>query len=115
MKQLCILVISLVLVGCATSEIGRPINDVAVSEIEKGATTKDSILIMFGQPYMNMTDSEGKETWSYMHGTGNYSVFSPASASGQSSTLTVIFDENGIVESYIVVGSRTPKVKLTTP
>ncbi|WP_299726857.1 hypothetical protein [uncultured Endozoicomonas sp.] len=114
MKRFCILLIAAVLAGCTTtSEVGRPINQVSVAQIEKGKTTKEDIFLAFGQPYSTMSDSEGRETWLYMYGQSSYSMFNPASMESTGSSLTVVM-KNGVVESYATAGTVLPETKVTT-
>ena len=70
-------------------------------QIQKGSTTKDNIIALFGEPGAKDLPANRDETWIYTY------VATQASASSQtsvprdhSSMLMITFDNRGIVKSY---------------
>lgn len=78
--------------GCATA--GRDFNELLVSKIEIGKTSKNDIKLFFGSPW-RVGVEDGKPTWTY--GNYSYKVF------GEPSTkdLVIRFNNSGIVTSYV--------------
>lgn len=73
--------------GCAPST-GRPFPVQKVPEIQIGATTKETVRQMFGEPWRTGIE-DGFKTWTY----GQYSI-------NNSRDLLIRFDDDGLVKSY---------------
>lgn len=108
MKILITTLMALLLTACATSEIGRPIDDSAVQSIKSGVTTRGEIVQLFGQPYMTVVDDKGREVLLFMHGTGSYNMFSPSSNQSGGSSLSITINADGTVESFAESSVTTP-------
>jgi outer membrane protein assembly factor BamE (lipoprotein component of BamABCDE complex) len=95
-------------VPSATYEKGqRDISDKSrIDQIQKGSTTKDNILVLFGQPAGKAFEANGDETWNYGYVSRQArSPFLPAPPQVQSVVLFVTFDNRGIAKSYSTSGS----------
>ncbi|WP_413734349.1 hypothetical protein ACL2XP_17950 [Sodalis sp. RH21] len=92
MKKMIIPLIFLAVSGCAT--VGNDISSTEVQKIQKGVTTEQSLISMFGQPSATTIDSEGNKIllWSYGHAV----AFGPAVGK----SLSVKLNHDGVVESY---------------
>ena len=102
------------LVSCATSTIitGQDFNTTNIDKIQKGKTTKQEILGMFGQPYIKTVNSFG-ETWTYQYlkAVGKATSFLiTTNSSGQSyqKNLAVTFDSVGVTQTYNYTVSGEP-------
>lgn len=84
-------------VGCIS--VGSDFPVAPVRQIEIGATTRDDVQRMFGDPWRTGIE-DGERTWTY--GTYRYSLF------GNTSTrdLVVRFDAKGVVSSYTFNSTR---------
>lgn len=91
-KVLVVLLAALLLAGCSAS-VGKKFDTSKVSLIQKGVTTQDEILNMFGKPNQKGIQ-EGREVWGYSHTSAGY--FGGAS----SEQLQIIFDEKRVVYDY---------------
>jgi outer membrane protein assembly factor BamE (lipoprotein component of BamABCDE complex) len=91
-KVFVVLLAALLLASCSAS-VGKKFDTSKVSLIQKGVTTQDEILKMFGKPNQKGF-KEGKEVWGYSHYSGGYF--------GGSSTkqLEIVFDDNKVVYDY---------------
>ena len=106
MKKYLILILIFCLCGCAT--IGRKFDVDKVGLINKGETTKQEILDTFGKPTSVSTDSDGRDTFLYLHMKAKAKPWSfipfvwlfSGGAWTQAETLTVYFDKDGRVEDY---------------
>lgn len=90
-------------VGCVPShEAGqRDIFDQSrISQIQKGTTTKDNIIVLFGQPAGTQFAANGDETWSYYYTLTTGTPFVPGSGKTSFTELIVTFDNRSIVKSY---------------
>ena len=91
-------------VGCAS--VGRKIDMDAINKIEKGVSTQADVRALIGSPEL-VTTVDGKTTYTYMfsRATAKASSYIPVvnnfagGADVQTQTVTIIFDENGVVES----------------
>jgi Periplasmic protease len=100
---------SLVLVsfiGCAVSTFvtGNDFDMSKISRINKGETTKQDVLELFGQPYIKSSNNSFEIwTYQYIRSTGKATSFLVVtSASGQAyyKSLSITFDLNGKVQSF---------------
>lgn len=88
---------------------------VVKSQIEKGVTTQDEILKIFGAPNLVTKNKSNNEVWSYnkmnveQRGGDQVTFFggrkASASSSSQSFDLIISFDDNDIVKEYSVISS----------
>ncbi len=79
--------------GCASS--GHQMSQTQVSNIVIGQTTKEDMMRAFGAPISQSYDSDGKliMLWQYMH-------VGPFGTGIKQQTMSVLFDENEVVEKY---------------
>lgn len=63
-KLFLIFLILIFLSGCATTH-GTKINTTNIPKIEKGKTTKQEVLMLFGEPLSKQLNANGTETWTY--------------------------------------------------
>jgi outer membrane protein assembly factor BamE (lipoprotein component of BamABCDE complex) len=72
-----------------------------VEQIRKGLTTKDNIIVLFGEPGVKDLPAKGDETWTYTYVVRRDNAPSLAAAPpGHPSALIITFDHRGIVKSY---------------
>jgi len=73
-----------------------------VEQIQKGSTTKDNIITLFGEPGAKDLPANGDETWIYTYVVKQ--INAPPSQSSSlrrhSSMLIITFDNQGIVKSF---------------
>ncbi len=89
--------------GCASA--GRNFDDSQVSKIQKGVTTEQDLITMFGQPEQRSMNSEGQTvlTWMYTHGHVNGKSFIPfagafmGGTNSESKSLTVTLKDDKVV------------------
>lgn len=113
-KLLCSAFLLLVLTGCATT--GKEIPATSVEQMQKGKTTKEEVLKMFGQPDNTYFDKEGKLIYSYFSSKMRSSAwnFIPIVNLVHSETqmktqmLTILFAKDGTVEEYSFTNSDKP-------
>lgn len=92
-KSIAVVLVLLSLTGCA--HVGEPIDQLAVSQIVKGKTTKAELLDMFGPPLVVSSNSDNTETLAWSH------VSIGAFGSGyQQQSFTAVLNEAGVVTSY---------------
>ena len=84
-------------VGCISVGHDFPVDP--VRQIEIGATTRDDVQRMFGDPWRTGIE-DGQRAWTY--GTYRYSLFGHASTRD----LVVRFDAEGVVASYSFNSTR---------
>lgn len=53
--------------GCAGMTVGKPIDRASVSQIQKGKTTKQEAIAIFGEPTSASTDQNGNERIGYTY------------------------------------------------
>jgi outer membrane protein assembly factor BamE (lipoprotein component of BamABCDE complex) len=72
-----------------------------VEQIQKGSTTKDNIIALFGEPGAKDLPANGDETWIYNYLVRQTSAPSPPSARrSHPPALIITFDNRGIVKSF---------------
>jgi len=72
-----------------------------VEQIQKGSTTKDNIIALFGEPGATDLPAKGDETWIYTYGVRKAGAVSlPTTQQPQPNALIITFDNRGIVKSY---------------
>ena len=104
MKKIIVLFfICIFLIGCATATniVGRPISQENVDRIKTGKTTKEDILLWFGEPFSTTKDDQGNITFVYSYlntsatcGVGN------CDSNTQQQTLIVFIGSNGKVSKF---------------
>ena len=123
MKQIFILLTSLTLLSCgsykysANAEPTQKSNltfGVVKSKIQKGVTTQEEILQIFGSPNLTTKNKSNNEVWSYnkmsvQEKAGRTDFFmgqkASASSSSQSFDLIITFDDKDVVKDYSVISS----------
>jgi len=106
--------------GCIhTIEYGRQFDSSHVTYIEKGKTTKQEVLTMFGAPESSSLDSDGQLTmhYAYIKTTGRIKLaaFIPlvgpvvggSSATNSQKSLTVVL-KDGVVANYVYTVDGAP-------
>lgn len=93
--------------GCSYKSInhGTEISEDQVDSIVNGETTKNDILIEFGDPSKTM-NSEKAYFYSWTRGSKGH-LLGLGSGSAYTQSLVVIFDDNGIVESHKITRGTT--------
>jgi len=113
---------ALVSIACATSvmTVGRDFDITKVDQIQKGKTTQQEILNMFGVPW-SKTTQEDSEIWSYGYTKSvgratSFIVTTSATAQAYSKNLIVTFDSLGITKSFShTVSGDTTMMKIGNP
>ena len=86
------LIVALVLVACATSEI--EINHRGAT-ITIGTTTRSEAIAILGPPNGRGVDGEGKTSLIW-----NFGPADPSDVAAKGQTLIIIFDKEGVAERY---------------
>src|SRR4051812_15947115 len=104
LKAAATLLICLFLANCASS--GRNIDDAAAASISPGKTTKAEMIKAFGQPRGQAFDASGKlqMNWIYVH-------VGFAGIGGEQKILSVLFDQNDVVEKVSYTGGEDNGVR----
>lgn len=111
MKKIAVVLLSVVIAGCASvgNENLRTETESSVShKIVEGKTTKSEIRAMFGSPLKTSFTDSGLEIWNYEFSkvTVDAVSFVPivnmfgSSASGKKKELVVMFDQKNVVKRY---------------
>ena len=101
------LVTMLLASGCAYKSInhGTEITSEQVEQIVDGVTTRDDILIAFGDPSKIM-NNEQAYFYSWTRGSKGH-LLGIGSGSAYSQSLAVIFDDKGVVKSHRITRGTT--------
>jgi outer membrane protein assembly factor BamE (lipoprotein component of BamABCDE complex) len=113
MKKLCFVFVLFVLLagicfsGCATSTAtsGRDFDSSKVSQIQKGVTTTEQLVQMFGPPYSKTVKSETDEEWSFQYAVATAQARAgvlgdmKVNTVGHQKTLSVLV-RDGVVINY---------------
>ena len=93
--------------GCGYKSInhGTEISSEQVDKIVDGVTTRDDILIEFGDPSKIM-NNEKAYFYSWTRGSKGH-LLGIGSGSAYSHSLAVIFDDNGVVKSHKITRGTT--------
>ncbi|WP_447598014.1 hypothetical protein [Nitrospira sp. Nam80] len=126
-----VIISSLILLGCATEEHGRPISEEEITWIEKGVTTRTQIVERFGIPRFEMplrssttstttttaevdgkshtttatvhVDEPPKQTKAiYLYTRSNTKI--PFYGEARTRQFWVVYDLNGVVQEYGFIG-----------
>ena len=89
----------LIVMTLACGTVGKRFDTSLVKNIEQGITKKSTILEMFGLPFKE-GEQNGMATWTYQH--NRYSLLD----AGHYQDLVILFNHNGIVESYRYTSSE---------
>ncbi|MFM2478812.1 hypothetical protein [Celerinatantimonas sp. MCCC 1A17872] len=94
-----ILIVSLSLSSCALYRVlsSATITDSKVSQIERGYTSEDEIVSMFGQPYMKTSMGNSWQRWTYR--ADGEKPYSWVNVRMPAKTLVILFHE-GVVRDY---------------
>ena len=110
--------LSLLLNGCVLSRgrVGNPIQEEYLSQIEKGISTKELVVTLFGAPDRIIVGND-KEIFQYYYYDGKSPglillVFNILSVNLRSDNLYVFFDRQGIAQD-VIYGKRTHEVDFT--
>ncbi len=95
------LMAGLTLFGCGTS--GKDFNATLYDSINNGNTTQQEVESMFGRPFKKGFQN-GDEIWIYEH--NKYKVFSVLGAD-TSKDMVVIFDENKVVKTHLMMDNKS--------
>jgi outer membrane protein assembly factor BamE (lipoprotein component of BamABCDE complex) len=100
------LALCLVFCGCTTvqSTSGRDFDSSKVSRVEKGKTTSDEILAMFGRPAYKIPELDDDERWAYSFVTTT-NVFhdvldTRSEMTGYKKSLNILFNKQKVVVNY---------------
>ena len=112
MKEICLIILSALLIGCAT--MGTKIDENKLTQIKEGVTTKKEVIALLGPPFTVSLTSEGKTlmTYSYTKATAKGSSFIPIVglfAGGSNvymQTVQVLIGKDEKVEKYISNNSK---------
>lgn len=112
LKSLMMICCVAALYGCAFSS-GTKVDQASVSKIQKGVTTKDNLVTMFGQPNSTSFDADAKETdrWTYwssqQSGTDYIPIYGAFNQKlkTSSSILEVKLNKDKIVEDFSLTQS----------
>lgn len=93
------------LVGCATSTAtsGNDFDSSKVAQIEKGVTTTDQLVAMFGQPYSKHVKGDTDEEWLFLYVTATSKARAvpfggtTVNTTGHQKTLTVLVRDETVV------------------
>ena len=93
--------------GCGYKSIkhGTEITEQQTSIIVDGETTKQKVLMEFGEPSKTM-DNEKVFFYTWTRG-GKGHIIGFGSGSAKSKSLVIVFDENGIVQSHKITRGAT--------
>lgn len=100
-----ILMVFLEVIGCKVLFLPEPspkkiTEENLAAQIKPGITTQEQIAHYFGEPYERRVSSTGDAEWFYI-GAQTTSIFVfPTIRGGTWRTLTVHFDDKGIVKDY---------------
>lgn len=114
MKKLLIILSCLTILGCAS--VGTKIDQDKVSQIKEGVTTKQEVIALLGNPYMNTLSSDSKEIlmYQYAHTQTRPSTMIPVvglftgGADTSQQILQVLINKDGVVEKYTFSTSNVP-------
>ena len=96
----------LLMTGCAS--VGKEIQQTNVEQLQKGITTKDQVIKMFGQPDSTYFDKDTRLIFTYFAMKMSPSVYSfipiinivHNEMNMKNQMLVIVFSKDGIVEEY---------------
>ena len=98
MKNLMMILVLVVMVGCAAS--GTRLEQAQIDKLKPGTTTKQEMYAMFGQPFTTGAEADGSTTalWNY-HRVNSFAMYVGDSAV-KSQVLSAAFDSNDVLAKY---------------
>lgn len=118
MKKYVLLVVAVLLAGCASAgneKVRTETMESLGSKVTKGTTTKDQVKQLYGEPtHVSLTDG-GSEVWTYeyAHVTPKAANFVPivnffaAGNDVSKNEVVFIFDKDSVMQNYTVHASET--------
>lgn len=106
MKYLALILFAMLLTGCYST--GAPIDTAKANQFVKGETTESEVIAALGKPTTITTNDLGEKQISYLHTDADVdaATYIPivgifaGGATGTAKTLTVSFDNKGIVKDW---------------
>ena len=94
---------------CGCVSVGHKLDEAKVEQIKKGATTRNQVIQLIGQPDQVTRDGDGKVTFQYVyvHASAKASSFIPlvgplvGGVNTQNQSLSVSFDTNSVVTDIL--------------
>jgi outer membrane protein assembly factor BamE (lipoprotein component of BamABCDE complex) len=110
MKQILLIALVLGLAGCTyTNEMktGTPFDSYKVVQIQKGKTTEQNLVTMFGQPTTKAVLNEHDMKWiySYTDGSASAQMFTAKTTSNFTMHMLDILIRDGVVINYAETNS----------
>lgn len=105
MRFLVLVMLMVMMSGCATSNIGTVIDQSKLSEIKEGETTYSQVLDLLGQPSTVTSNSDGTTVYGYVHSTASVNLI--GSSSSSANVVYVTFDANGVVQKWVQSNTQT--------
>jgi hypothetical protein len=96
-----ILVAGLTAIGCGTT--GKEFDTALFENINNGNTTQEEVESMFGRPFKKGFQN-GNEIWVYEH--NKYKAFKIL-GEDTSKDMVVIFDENKVVKTHVMMNNQS--------
>ncbi|MFO0699544.1 MAG: outer membrane protein assembly factor BamE [Nitrospira sp.] len=111
---LVLLGLTLMLQGCTISRgrAGKPLDETNIKRIEKGVSTKDTVVTLLGAPDRIITGNDNEIFHYYDDGKTPgpmLRLLRIMSINVRSSNLYVFFDQQGVAQD-VIDGTRTPDV-----
>lgn len=117
-KITCATIILLVLGGCATvgnEQMRNQSQESIAISVQKGKTTKDEVITIYGNPNKTTLTDGGNEVWTYEYTRAvpqpqNFIPFIRLISSAYNSTkmtMVIMFDKSGVVSNYTARESLT--------
>lgn len=103
MKTALLMSIALLTVACSSPtrdwSVGTDFDLSKAEQIEKGATTKEEVVMLFGEPYSKSVLSANSEKWMYVyqHGSVTTKYGSGYESSNNQKMLDVLFEDDVVV------------------
>ncbi len=111
MKIFISLMLVIFLVGCATASytVGQPFNVENVNKIENGKTTKQELILFFGEPFTKTPLNATQEKWIYTYVESSakaqsYVISMKVESKGTQQTLDLIIENDVVVNHTFVNG-----------
>jgi len=102
---------ALLLMGCATAEMGRKFDTAAADRIEIGKTTEAEVLTLLGSPLQQIVKSDGTKAYAYSYHKIKAQMTSPFTmkSEGHGDRFIVVFTPAGVV-SKVLKGSSPVEI-----
>ena len=96
-----VLLVSVLLFGCASAERGRKFDAAAANQFEVGKTTETEVLAVLGQPLARRINADGTKIYGYAYAQADGFALARGSKNikGQGDKLIIKFDKNGVVSA----------------